>query len=463
MLAMATPTPPARSVRLDACAGAALTALALAVALAPSLRAPAAPTASAQEPPIEARSYLPYLPGALPPPRPAPVPSATPASPTTEPTPATTAPTPPASATPTGTAPTPIVPACERTTGDLGGLRLSLDGGRTVLPGARGLPAVAYTWALVPAASDPSDLVELHEGRLFQSTDGGCTLTEVAGVPQGPWTDMARAPSDPRVWVLSSVFAPQTAYTFDGGATWEADGLPEDAVHLAIHPTEPQRWQFVGRNPVRYERSSPSVRWSAHPIDVPQGQQVVSASHADHAGGTAWLVGTSTAGVFRSDDGERWEPASEGLWGEVGSPGEPVTAVVASWVALAPSDPRIGYAVVNRVGRSASLRAIARTDDGGRAWTRLVADGDEVGGVRVHVTGGTRVFVHPHDPLRALFAFGSYIEGYGVDLFRSRDGLATLQVAHLDGFYEVLALAFGASPDVLYVGASSDVPALEAR
>ena len=364
-----------------------LPAAALLCALAAGFAAASARTADhgalAQIVPVTtpaARAFLAYLPGALPPPTALPLPTS---AATATRTPTATA---PASATDTATATpappkTPGIPDCNRTTGDVGGLRLSLDGGRTVLPGARPLPMVAYTWAVVTHPSDPDDVLELHQGRVFRSRDAGCTLAEVDGVPPGEWTALDRALSDPRVWVLSSVFQPRVAYTFDDGATWEADGLPDDAVHMAIDPRDAARWSFVGRNPVRYERGAVDERWTAFPIDAVGGEQIVSASHADGPEGTAWLVGAATKGVFRSTNGVDWLPANEGLFGSVGIPPEETTAVVPAWLTLAPSDPEIGYAVVNRVARMASERGIFRTRDGGDSWTRMVVDMQDVGGV----------------------------------------------------------------------------------
>lgn len=436
----------------------------LALAMAAGSRGGGAQAQIAQDATPAARAFLAYLPGALPPPtaQPQPTHPAT-ATATATATPSVASPTATATdtASPTAATPsTPGVPACARTTGDAGGLRISLDGGRTVLPGARSLPPIAYTWALLVHPGAPGEVLELHERRVYRSLDAGCTLARVEGAPDGPWTALDRAPSDPRVWVLTSWFEPRIAYTMDDGATWEADGLPEEAMHLAIDPDEPLRWSFVGRSPVRYERASPSVRWVANPIPAAEGETVTAAAHADGPGGTAWLVGTSTDGLLRSADGVGWLPANEGLLGTVGAPPEEVTAVVPAWLTLAPSDPNVGYAVVNRVARGASERGIFRTTDGGATWVRAVVDDQDVGGVPARITGGTRVWVDPLDPRRALFAFGSYIEGYGVDLFRSSDGLDTLEASHLGGFYKVYAVAFGPpGSDVLLVGASSDVPA----
>ena len=131
------------------------------------------------------------------------------------------------------------------------------------------------------------------------------------------------------------------------------------------------------------------------------------------------------------------------------------------WVAVAPGDADAQFVVVNRVGRVRAQRAIWASVDGGATWRERVVDDQQVGDRRVTLTGGTRLFVSPHDPLAVFLPFGSFFQDYGTDLFRSTDGLETLEVSHFDGFYEVMAMAWG-PPDtgVLYVAASSDRPSL---
>jgi hypothetical protein len=138
-----------------------------------------------------------------------------------------------------------------------------------------------------------------------------------------------------------------------------------------------------------------------------------------------------------------------------------VVALVVSWVAFDPADADVAYAVVNQVGINQSLRGIWSTPavDIDAPWDRRVTDGQPVGDRTVQLTGGTRVFISPHDPGTVLFAFGATFGGYGTDLFRSDDALVTLAVSHFNDFYEVFALAFGPpSTPVRYVGVSSDIP-----
>lgn len=378
------------------------------------------------------------------------------------PAPATAAasPTPTAAPSPTAT-PTagPGVPHCGQTTGDAGGFRFSRDGGITLAPNARRLDRIAYTWDLDVDPRDPNVILELHQGRLYRSGDAGCTFAAVTGVPAGEWDRLTQAPSQPDLLVLTTLTAPRLAYSADGGTTWAAQDLPDDVVALAIDPSDPWRWTFAGRNPALYSRAGADARWTALPVPLGGRTSIVSAVNAPLRP-QRWLVGSATHGVFFTDDaGHTWEPGNDGLFGPIGDPAEPPQAVVPASLTFAPSDPDVAFAVVNQVGRHHSLRGIWRSADGGRSWARRVANGDMVGNVPARLTGGTRVFVSPDDPDWAFFAYGIAYDGYGTDVFRSRDGLATLSVSHFADFYKVYAMAFGPpGTSVVFVGASSDVP-----
>jgi hypothetical protein len=377
------------------------------------------------------------------------------------PTPDLATPTPTPSPTATALPDRPGVPDCARTAGDAGGFRFSRDGGRSLAPNERAVSGIAYTWDIDVHPTDPDEILELHQGRLFRTRDAGCTFAEVP-IPAGNWDAITRAASDPDVIVLSSIFASRLAYSDDGGASWETAELPDDVLHLAIAPDDAWRWTFAGRVPGLWVRPSREARWEARPLPDLGEQQLTSADHAPAAPGT-WLVGTMLAGLYRTEDeGQSWEPTSRGLFEPFGGGQIEVGSVVVVSITCAPSNPDIAYTAVNQVPRDVTIdgrRGIWRSTDGGRTWALRVVDGQSVDGTPAEITGGTRVFVSPYDPDHAFFAFGSYIDGYGTDLFRSHDGLASLEVSHFDDFYELLALAFGPpGSDVIFVGASSDVP-----
>lgn len=392
-----------------------------------------------------------------------PTPSLT-ATPSQEPT---DAPTP--TATASATAPGPKgVPGCDHPRGDRGGLRFSLDGGRTLSAGAQRLANVAYTWAIEVDARDPDRLLELHAGAVYASTDAGCTLAPTAELPAlgGEPTGLTRAPSAPDVVVVHSIFGRAIAVSEDGGARWQAEAVPDDVVALAIAPDDPWRWTFVGREGL-WRRDGRGAKWDRRPVgddDAGLGGVVNTAAVAPGQWGT-WLVGGLDGLVRTTDDGATWDRVDAAMRdGGLGQPPQPIVAVVGVWVTFAPGDAAVAYAAVNQVARDPSRRGLWRSADGGRTWDRRVVADQAVpadgGGTRPAVlTGGTRIFVSPHDADDVAFAFGQTIGGYGTDLFRSTDGLTTLAAAHFDGFYEIMAMAWGPPGSaVRFVGASSDIP-----
>lgn len=431
----------------------------IAAAAAAVLAHPGGAPALGQGGPIVARAHLPLAlrgpvpSGSLPTAPPAPSPSAM-ASP--EPTATATAPRPKG------------VPACDHPRGDRGGLRFSLDGGRTLSAGAQRLANVAYTWAVQLDPRDPDRLLELHDGAVYASSDAGCTLARAGALPGlgGEPTGLTRAPSDPDVLVVHSIFGRTVAVSDDGGRRWQAEAVPDDVVDLAIAPDDPWRWTFVGREAL-WRRDGRDAKWDRRPIgddDAGLGGGVHTAAAAPGQWGT-WLVGGSDGIVRTADDGLTWDKVDAAMRdGGVGQPPQPIVAVVGTWLTFAPGDAAVAYAAVNQVARDPSQRGLWRSADGGRTWERRVVDDQRVpadggGTLLAVITGGTRIFVSPHDPDDVAFAFGLTTDGYGTDLFRSTDGLTTLAAAHFDGFYEILAMAWGPPGSaVRFVGASSDIP-----
>ncbi len=442
-------------------------ALALAALAAGALALPPRPAAG-QPAPLPHRIHLPRVVRAEPPYTSPPTARPTSAAPTGTPT-SSAVPTDNATPSPTGTQPKqPGVPACGAPKGDAGGFRFSLDGGRTLSPGAQRLAPLAYTWAIDIDPRDPDHIVELHAGQLFHSHDAGCTFTRPVPLPAlgGDATGLTRAAAAPDTLVLHSIFSHNIAVTDDGGRTWTVEALPDDVVALAIAPNDAAHWTFVGREGI-YLRTARDAKWEARRVggdDASLGGVIHTASAAPGRWGT-WLVGGLDGIVRTTDDGLSWRKVDAAMReGGVGTPPQPITVVVGVWVTHAPSDPNVAYAAVNQVSRDPSRRGIWRSGDGGLTWERRVTQDQPVptdagGTLPAVMTGATRVFVSPHDPDAAIFAFGMAYEGYGTDLFRSSDGLQTLRAAHFSGFYEVFTVAWGPpASDVLYVGASSDIP-----
>ena len=288
----------------------------LALAAFPALAvAPPALPAQAPEPTPEATAEPLYLPllrlGAWTPPGASPTTAASPRPsdpPGTLPPPGTATPSPTAS--PEAGSATPGIPACRDTRGDAGGLRFSLDGGRSLAPNRQRLASSAYTWALLRDPRDPDLILELHEGRLYRSLDAGCSLSLLSTLPAGfTWDRLARAPGRPDFLVASSVFAHAAAWSEDGGATWTLEpGLPDDVVNLTIAADDPWHWAFAGRQGMA-ERSGREARWSVSPLPVGD-DSIVSAAPLPGAWGR-WLLGSSFHGPYHFDAASGdWRAAS---------------------------------------------------------------------------------------------------------------------------------------------------------
>ncbi|MBK6768355.1 MAG: hypothetical protein IPG72_04880 [Ardenticatenales bacterium] len=320
-------------------------ALALAALAAGALALPPRPAAG-QPAPLPHRIHLPRVVRAEPPYTSPPTARPTSAAPTGTPT-SSAVPTDNATPSPTGTQPKqPGVPACGAPKGDAGGFRFSLDGGRTLSPGAQRLAPLAYTWAIDIDPRDPDHIVELHAGQLFHSHDAGCTFTRPVPLPDlgGDATGLTRAAAAPDTLVLHSIFSHDIAITDDGGRTWTVETLPDDVVALAIAPNDAARWTFVGREGI-YVRTARDAKWEARRVggdDASLGGVIHTASAAPGRWGT-WLVGGLDGIVRTTDDGLSWRKVDAAMReGGVGTPPQPITVVVGVWVTHAPSDPERG-------------------------------------------------------------------------------------------------------------------------
>src|SRR5436309_10489922 len=170
---------------------------------------------------------------------------------------------------------------------------------------------------------------------LYRSLDGGHTWQHLGLDKTGPHADVARDPGDPRVAYVAALGQvwgenPERGVfkTEDGGKTWRKVLYVDErtgAAQLVMDPANPRKlfaamWDFR--------------RWP-----------------------WAFRSGGPGSGLFVTyDGGEHWRKLTEddglpkGDFGRVG-------------VAIAPSDPRVVYALVE-----AEQSALARSEDGGRTF-----------------------------------------------------------------------------------------------
>ncbi|HEV2845364.1 MAG TPA: hypothetical protein VG477_11000 [Thermoanaerobaculia bacterium] len=213
--------------------------------------------------------------------------------------------------------------------GGLNGLYRTLNGGETWAPAGLRLPAQE---AVTSLASTPGAVYAgTINGRLFKSTDRGATwLPASAGLPQQhAIVSLAIHPRTPRIVYagFGNTFpadAPSVYRSGNGGASWT-----------------PVVTGLTGWPINKLAFGAPGVGLPGAPLYAATG------------------MGTSTGGVFRSDDGRTWRHVAGGL--------------SATWVrdiAVEPGDPGVLWSALLNPG-------LFRSGDGGRSWA-LVDLGEDV-------------------------------------------------------------------------------------
>lgn len=378
--------------------------------------------------------------------------------PTTSPTPGTPTPAPvtPTPA-PVTSAPTPVpTPGlCPLTTGDDGGARLSYDAGMTLQPNAHPqLSSGDFTWDVDYDPADPNTVWELWTDTLYVSPDGGCSFHPAVELDQA-YTHFHPGPPGSDLYLLSSYAVDTLLVSRDGAQTWTPEVIPYPVFDVAISPDQPEQWTLGGRNNCLYVRDTPQEKWTCRPVSPMPSELADSLDWADGTWGT-WMV-ADYFGLYRTTNrGETWEVETDGL--DTTLDGEEVLGYVAASISMS-HDGRVAYAAINTITLHNSERAIWRWEEDTHHWEKRVSERDTLEGEPIVITGATRVFVDPRDPDTTLFVFGSFFEGSQSDIYRSRDGLHTLEVSNFRGFDLVLDVAF--SPyraESLVIGVSTNTP-----
>lgn len=311
-------------------------------------------------------------------------------------------------------------------------------------------------------------------GGVWKSPNGGTTWKPVFDKHAMSIGAVRVDPTNPKTvwvgsgepWVRNSVGVGDGVYkTTDGGDTWTKMGLPdsERIANILVDPTDPNTvyvaamghlWSSGGERGL-YKTTDGGKTWkrilfsnedsgcAALAMD-PKNPKVLFATLWQHRRKPyAFESGGPGGGLFRSaDGGETWTKlngdAKRGLpMGEVGR--------IA--VAIAPSDPKHVYAVVE-----AKDGAIFHSADGGETWAR----GNAGANIIVRPFYFSLVMADPKDPLKV------YKPGF--ELSSSDDGgksFATIaQATHSDHH----ALFFHPqNPEVMYLGTDGGVFVSEDR
>jgi photosystem II stability/assembly factor-like uncharacterized protein len=279
-------------------------------------------------------------------------------------------------------------------------------------------------------ADDPRIIfVGSASGGVFRSLNNGVTWQPVFDADGTALSigDIAIAPSDRNVmWVgtgeannrQTSTWGDGVYRSLDGGSTWRNMGLhdTQSIGRVVIDPRNPQivfvaaAGHLFGPNEQRglYRTRDGGTTWqkvlsidaNTGVIDValaPDGRTLFAASYERRRRAFGFVGGGPASAIWRSQDGgDSWTRLSNGLpTGNTGRIG----------LAIAPSEPRIVYAVIeNREG------GVFRSVDGGASWTRQNRINE-----RANYYG--RIVVDPTNPDRVWLPLTT--------LHRSIDGGAT--------------------------------------
>jgi photosystem II stability/assembly factor-like uncharacterized protein len=144
--------------------------------------------------------------------------------------------------------------------------------------------------------------------RVFKSSDGGTTWTNITGsISELPY-DLVLHPADPnKVYVSSSGFVYRSS---DGGKTWAKQADPDSLSPevLAMDSKNPQVL-YAGTASVIYKSTDGGVHWTASKSNA---GLFGSCSEIVAEGGSVYYA--STVGIFKSaDGGATWKPGHAGM------------------------------------------------------------------------------------------------------------------------------------------------------
>ncbi|MEV0230656.1 hypothetical protein [Nonomuraea sp. NPDC050786] len=336
-------------------------------------------------------------------------------------------------------------PICRTVTGD-GSVTYTRNDGRTIAPTSQVLRPVVYTTGLV-ALDRPNELLAMSNNRLLSSKDAGCTWT-AAGEVSGSQVELVPARGG-------------RAYA------WDREGNLALATPEGVTPLTSPAGELAGLGADRfrgdrlrvadgsgrlYDSRDGGRTW--RPIGVPAWPQsdllmaytaVFDPYDLNHV-----VLGASNVGARVTFDGGRTWSASTGL----SATGGKVNVFSA---AISPAAPNVVYAMgldiaESEAGAPSGGRHIYRSYDGGRRFTRVVDQGDEV-----TIPNGPLLAPHPTDPGVLYFDFGTGWSNIGTDIYRYDARLNRVTVNH-NSYDRITSIAFNpANPGVMYLGVAEEV------
>lgn len=266
---------------------------------------------------------------------------------------------------------------------------------------------------------------------VLKSTDGGLSWQILPGSPNPSLVVMDPTRPD-TLYAVSKPVTNKVYRSTDAGAHWAAvsRNLPDSVriTRLVVDPARPVRLYAAALGGEVWRSGDSGATWRSFSQGLPSGGFIGTTALAAVPGrlaGTAF-AGSFGPGLFRTRNaGLSWERVQ-------GLPDARVTAL-----ALAPRDARVLYVSLDNNGDSAG---IYRSENGGDSW---VPAGDPVAGSESPAI--RTLAVHPRLP------FTVYAGTSGA-IFKTTDGGRHWAPTAPLPSQEVLTLAFGMAPPVLYAG-----------
>ncbi|HVT03153.1 MAG TPA: sialidase family protein [Thermoanaerobaculia bacterium] len=315
--------------------------------------------------------------------------------------------------------------------------------GRLLTPTSGPLHGVNYTMGLV-ALETPGVLLAAAGTSLIRSTDHGCSWSVIGelrgseGFP--PFLTAARG-NRAYAWADQR----SDLFSIDGMSVRVLKSPVTAMIGLGVDPGTSDHVRIAGGDGSVWDSSDGGASWTARPGKAPPASIFYRArfeeADLDHI-----VLGTASTGSFLSRDGGLTWTASRGL----GAKGANIFELT-----ISVADPRIVWAAGIDFaeldgGAPSGGRHIYLSEDGGASF-RPVVDASPT----VTIRNGPVMAAHPANPNLMYFAFGSYFQKYGTDLYRFDVSNGQLTTEH-NSYDGIDAIAFQrGNPSVMYLGLES--------